>query len=793
MKILTANRDQLIEEHLIESHISFVPFVRFMKDKAQKAKGARAAFFSEIVRHFESNPELGQPLASDVDVAKYQEYLDLVTATVFPVTIDDTRDIFGIGVPYRFAIFYYSDKFQQIFSDDGKELLAMPKGMSPEKIRRDKLSWLYKLILERWYNLQINYDTDIVHPISFNGEGLTQYIKVNIDPRFVDVRLKGELPKLDCGNICAGDFRAQDLSVLQQLVPLDAFALEGFVIWTIQDVTRDYVVNGLKSLILNIRKDNELKTYTQAREYLKTLAGRVDLNVHLVPFLKVNNRSVLETTYVSQSIIFSSARSEQERLSLNDQLMTFLKANPLPLVLPEVTRQSVELYPFLKYLPLHGIKSFILFPIQHENNLLGMLELATSESTPLDFEILANLQPVYALGSMLLRRSVELANERINEVIKDQFTALQPAVEWKFTDAAWEYLHTPKGVKQKDIGNILFEDVYPLYGAVDIRNSSVERGTAIRDDLREQLQLIQKTFKSINGSLHLPLLEELQYKNNRMLSGMHDTLFAEDEVKINEFLDHEIAPTFRHLYDSEDALKPLLNEYFTKIDKHTGHIYHHRREYEESLREINSVINNFLEKEKDELQQSYPCYFEKYRTDGVEYNIYIGQSIAPERKFDMMYLRNLRLWQLSSMAKIARLTHDLAPSLTLPLQTTQLILAHSNPIAISFRKDERRFDVEGAYNMRYEIMKKRIDKVRIKDTNERLTQPGKIAIVYSYTREAEEYRKFIDFLIDKDVLLRDVEMLDLEELQGVSGLKAIRLTVNMGRALPSPAPSENVN
>jgi hypothetical protein len=348
-------------------------------------------------------------------------------------------------------------------------------------------------------------------------------------------------------------------------------------------------------------------------------------------------------------------------------------------------------------------------------------------------------------------------------------------------------------VKQKDIGNILFEDVYPLYGAIDIRNSSVERGTAIRDDLREQLQLIQKTFKSINGSLHLPLLEELQYKNNRMLSGMHDTLFAEDEVKINEFLDHEIAPTFRHLYDSEDALKPLLNEYFTKIDKHTGHIYHHRREYEESLREINSVINNFLEKEKDELQQSYPCYFEKYRTDGVEYNIYIGQSIAPERKFDMMYLRNLRLWQLSSMAKIARLTHDLAPSLTLPLQTTQLILAHSNPIAISFRKDERRFDVEGAYNMRYEIMKKRIDKVRIKETNERLTQPGKIAIVYSYTREAEEYRKFIDFLIDKDVLLRDVEMLDLEELQGVSGLKAIRLTVNMGRALPPPAPSENVN
>lgn len=778
MKILTAHPGLFKDDHLIDSRISFVPFVRFMKDKAGQAQGARAAYFKEIVRHFESNPELNRPLGEDADISKYQEYLDLITATVFPVTLDESRDIYGIGVPYRFAIFYYSDRFRQIFTEDGKELMAVPKGISVDKVRRDKLFWLYKLILERWYNLPINFDQELIHHITNPETGLSKYIKVNIDPRFTDVKLVGELPQLDCGGICVGDFKLQDIEALERLLPLKNFELEGFVIWTIQDVTRDHVVNGMKNLVLNIRKDNELKTYTQAREYLKTLTGRGDLNIHLVPFLKVNNKSVLETTYISQSIIFASARNDAERQSINEQLQEFLAHNPQPLVLPEVNRQTVELYPFLKYLPLHGVKSFLLFPIQHENNLLGMLEIASTGDTPVDWEILGQLQPSYAVSSLLLRRSIELANERINEVIKDQFTALQPAVEWKFTDAAWEYLHTPKA-QQKDIGNILFEDVYPLYGAVDIRNSSVERGSAIRDDLREQLQLIQQTFKRINGDLHLPLLEELQFKNNRMLNSMHDTLFAEDEVKINEFLDHEIAPTFRHLYDSETELKPLLNEYFEKIDKATGHVFHHRREYEESLRDINMAINEYLEKEKDQLQRSYPCYFEKYRTDGVEYNIYIGQTIAPDRKFDMLYLRNLRLWQLSSMAAIAKITHELEPKLKLPLQTTQLILAHSNPIAISFRKDERRFDVEGAYNIRYEIMKKRIDKVRIKSTNERLTQPGKIAIVYSYAREADEYRKYIEFLQNKNILLPDAEMLDLEEVQGISGLKAIRLSVNL--------------
>ena len=131
------------------------------------------------------------------------------------------------------------------------------------------------------------------------------------------------------------------------------------------------------------------------------------------------------------------------------------------------------------------------------------------------------------------------------------------------------------------------------------------------------------------------------------------------------------------------------------------------------------------------------------------------------------------------MAGIARMTHKLQHDLEVPLQTTQLILIHSNPIDISFRLDERRFDVEGAYNIRYEIIKKRIDKVHIRETGERLTQPGKIALVYNYAREAEEYRKYIHFLQNKNILLPEIEMLELEELQGISGLKAMRVTVNM--------------
>ena len=85
--------------------------------------------------------------------------------------------------------------------------------------------------------------------------------------------------------------------------------------------------------------------------------------------------------------------------------------------------------------------------------------------------------------------------------------------------------------------------------------------------------------------------------------------------------------------------------------------------------------------------------------------------------FDSFYLKNLKIWQLVTLIKAAQLASSLQEQLPLRLQTTQLILAHSQPISISFRAAERKFDVDGAYNMRYEIVKKRIDKVHIRDTH----------------------------------------------------------------------------
>jgi hypothetical protein len=411
-----------------------------------------------------------------------------------------------------------------------------------------------------------------------------------------------------------------------------------------------------------------------------------------------------------------------------------------------------------------------------------MLEIMSETAGQLKPAYINKLEPAIPLFTLGCEKTLEELNNEVDRIIKKKFTAVQPAVEWKFTEVALNYIVKQQEKEHAIIERITFPDVYPLYGAIDVRNSSTERSHAIQRDIVEQLELALSVIKKAQTETPFPLLQEIEFKIEKYIHAASDVLQSEEEMSINDFMQGQVLSVFRHLHHTEPAVKNEIEHYFASLDPQLGMLYHHRKEYEQSIARINETLSRFIDKEQAAAQKVYPHYFERYVTDGLEFNIHIGQSITPRKKFDEIYLRNLKMWQLTVLAKAAKLTNSLEKELSHPLHTTQLILAHSQSLSIRFRTEERKFDVDGAYNTRYEIVKKRIDKVRIKETNERLTQPGKIAIVYSQAKDAAEYTEYIEFLQNKNLLKAGIEKLDLEELQGVIGLKALRVDVNFEEA-----------
>ncbi|WP_255813870.1 hypothetical protein [Chryseobacterium sp. MA9] len=118
-------------------------------------------------------------------------------------------------------------------------------------------------------------------------------------------------------------------------------------------------------------------------------------------------------------------------------------------------------------------------------------------------------------------------------------------------------------------------------------------------------------------------------------------------------------------------------------------------------------------------------------------------------------------------------------NLPVQLDIASLIFVYNEKIDIRFRMDEKRFDVDGAYNSYYEIIKKRLDKAHVKDSSERITAPGKITIVYFGMENQKEYLDYISKLQKKGVLQNDIEFLKVEDLQGITGLLALRVSFTL--------------
>jgi hypothetical protein len=75
------------------------------------------------------------------------------------------------------------------------------------------------------------------------------------------------------------------------------------------------------------------------------------------------------------------------------------------------------------------------------------------------------------------------------------------------------------------------------------------------------------------------------------------------------------------------------------------------------------------------------------------------------------------------------------------------------------------------------MVKKRIDKAHIRHTTERISKPGTITIVYTSEGEQREYLKYIGILQQEGKLSSEVESFEVEDLQDITGLKALRVGV----------------
>jgi hypothetical protein len=765
----------LFNELLFNSYLSFRPLVMALKKNIAEGNPGMKKLYGHVVEEFESHPELMNTITNLHSLQQHTELIEELLSAVFPPTT--ANYMYGVAIPFKHQAVYASPRFKSMLNLDTYEI-NVPEGQIGINLDQEKIQFAYGLLLKKYLGVNSPESSRSIHPYPDKETGLTRYLELRIDARFIDVNPVGEMPKLPESILNKQTNNLMTIAELVNHIPLDKFAFEGVSVIRVNDVTEQEVISKIKNRLLDNNAFADAAVYTELESHIQSLIGLKDLTIGVTPFFKINNHYVYSDLHNNNSILFKRFHSSTDKDEISDYCKLLFRDSNQSLLFETIDDRALNDVQCLQYYYMEGARSIIICPLKNKDGIIGLLEIMSKVPGQLKPTDIGKLEPAIPLFTLGCEKSLEELNNEVDRVIKKKFTAVQPAVEWKFTEAALNYIVKQHEKEHVSIERIAFTDIYPLYGAIDVRNSSTARSHSIQLDIIEQLELALKVVKKAQMQMPFPLLQEIEFKIEKFIIAASDVLQSEEEMSITDFMQGQVNSVFKHLHNTEPSVKNEIEEYLAALDPQLGMLYHHRKEYEQSISRINETLARFIDKEQAAAQKVYPHYFERYVTDGLEFNIHMGQSITPRKKFDEIYLRNLKMWQLTVLAKAAKMTHSLEAELSHPLRTTQLILAHSQPLSISFRTEERKFDVDGAYNTRYEIVKKRIDKVRIKETNERLTQPGKIAIVYSQAKDAAEYTEYIEFLQNKKLLKTGIEKHDLEELQGVIGLKALRVDVN---------------
>lgn len=759
------------------SVISFHKVIDALKEIAEKDEiPYRANYAQSLLNEVAKVPELYTGITSKTTIYKNIELIHYLLADLFPTALTH-NEIKAVSLPFQNFNFNFTKRFQQIIIDAGEEFEINIRNFSNEQY------YIFSccLILNSCYGENFDLSRPLFYDIP-DKNGILRHYRIVYNGDFTELIPTDNAKKISKKNIELLKQSYDNIEIWKKMFPPHSWILKGFGIITLFDATIENAISNIKSSLL--KAGQESVEVSLGRNTIRSVFkinnleyGACFIDDETNKFTDLTMRTDLTSTFslygqdVSKELL-QSAQSFFDEVRSNSGYYCVTDIEKL--------YQVTEWIPYLNFLKEQNVRSFILAPIKKTDAFQAYIEIISDTPYALNTINANKLNDLIPLiNDTFERYHYELKNE-VDAIIQREYTTIHPSVNWKFENEAKRYFYAKNSTDNVPTDEILkeivFENVYPLYGETDIKGSTAFRRKATVTDLKKQLKEILSILENAKTKEQSLLFDQRISEVNYWKERLKKHQFMA-ESQIHHYILTAIHPLFQQL-KTKSAVKKQIANYFELLDTKTQRFCTQRKKYDTAIQTINKNITDTIDKEQIAIQQVYPHYFERFRTDGVEHNLFIGSSVTPRQIFDIIYLYNLRLWQLQVMCKMIMQHHKWQSETKFDLHLTSLILAYNEQISIRFRMDEKRFDVEGNADIRFEVLKKRLAKAMIKDTKERLVQQDVLAVVYLNETEKQHYTDYLLYLKSKNYLIGDIEEVFIEDLQDINDLEALRIKIN---------------
>jgi hypothetical protein len=757
------------------SRLSFGPLIRYVESLRAKCDNAiLRSYLDGVVEGARTRPELREPLS---DPAAFERNADFIRAAMALVVTESSAENECVAaiVPFMSTGFLASRSFQRAFLAGGFEFQGRQRGSARRNALLRNAHWA---VFDKVFGKRLGESSrpEALFDVTDRETGLDRVHTFRLNPKFVDVVVAEgfKLPTTDVVDDAWRRFLAgEDVS---DILPPDAFEFHGFTLCHAHDVTVRETLHEFKETLIAKESVTSRSRFLELENLFRKLLREPRLHMSIVhtfdgryfrtcPLMSPEGDRIDEVEVEVrpedlEASVYGSAWCSRQPVTLHD-----LRAIP--------ARGRFE-----DDMATDGVVGLHLLPLVFQDECIAFVELHSPhpiDDTSWDRDALDEVRTVLAVA---VHRAMSEVEAQLDRIIKLHCTSIHPCVEWRFRRVALDFHGRSRHGLAVEMPVIEFRRVFPLFGTSDIRGSSLLRKQAIADDLRSQMHLALGVFDSARAAADAPWTEHLATQLRGHLDILGRDLSAGQEISILDFLRRECEPALGAVVLFAPETADRVREYFALVENEHASLFMARARYERSVRALNTALTRELDASNAGAQKVFPHIFERHATDGAEHSVYIGEDMSERGGFSSFHLRNIRLWQLRAMAQSAAVAHRLRPELEIDLELAHLVVVQNIPITLKFFFDEKRFDVDGAYNTRYEIIKKRLDKSHVKGTRERLTQCGRMAIVYSQEAERAEYHDYLAILAEAGVIERHWEELEVDDLQGVTGLRALRVRLD---------------
>ena len=756
----------------IVGKLSFFKVIETLEEVSKSNEEHIAQYAQSFLDEISKIPEL---IEGTEDLELIENNMDLVSRIMQPLfpPVLTLNEIKGATAPFDFRFFYKSKRLENILKAAGDDFELKITDIDEDTMYIMGCS----TILQVYYKYAVSPSKPFVMEIPESSGDIRYYrCAFNADLMQLNPTDKAiDITEDDYWNLINN---YHDIDLWKSKFPPDSWEMKGLGLVNLMDITVDHTMNMMTANLLEGANDSLSKVIGNIKSLLR-------LNDLSISFIRYNKESVFNIR--KDEVDDTLMNGEEELVTseiFNQEEYKILLSDYDPLIVSDVETYSTQSRSFFsQQLNKKKLGSYLLIPIRYNEIMIGFLEIGSKKKKEINKVVMEKLKLSIPIISMAASRFRQEELNHIEAVIQEECTTIHPSVKWRFEKAAEAYIEAEEKGEKAEFKDLIFSDVYPLYGQMDIRSSSSLRNEAVKEDLSQQLKTVKEVLRKAIKLEALPVYEEMLFRVDSYLNEFKNDLIEGSEQRILSFLKTDVYPIFDYLKQQYPTISKDIDDYNNMLNVETNMVYNSRKHFDESVNKTNALLAELIDEKQKDAQKMFPHYFERYKTDGVEYNLYIGQSISEKKRFNPIHLNNLQLWQLKSICEMEHSFYRLRKNLAVPLEVASLILVHNSSLSIHFRIDEKRFDVEGAYNARYEIIKKRVDKAHIKGTDERITAPGKVVIIYTSKEDAVIYERHINYLESKGYLIpNSTEYIELEDLQGVSGLRALRVSVDYSDA-----------